>query len=123
MSAAYLRTALAAVFFACLNAMTSHAQALKCETGPVTKTYGSGQWLVYSCSDSKSVAVISAPGNPATPFYFLLHPSDGGYKLEGEGTGDKNATNAAAQELQKLSESNIVVLIEETRKGQNVPAR
>jgi hypothetical protein len=93
------------------------AQPLKCETGPISKTYGSTPWLVYSCSDNKSVVLLSAPGSPATPFYFMFSPSNGAYQLQGEGTGDKNATAAAAGELQKLSSSEIGALIEQTKAG------
>jgi hypothetical protein len=28
------------------------AQQLKCDIGPVKKTYGKTRWLVYSCDDS-----------------------------------------------------------------------
>jgi hypothetical protein len=91
------------------------AQSPKCETGPVSKTYGSNAWLVYSCDDAKSIAIVSAQGNPAMPFYFILHPKDGTYQLEGEGTGDKAATDAAARELQRLSTADISALINETR--------
>jgi len=96
---------------------------MKCEIGPITKSYGSTPWLVYGCDNAKSVVLVTAPGNPAMPFYFIFHPVDGAYRLEGEGTGDKSATTNAVNELKQLSESDIVALIEETRKVQNAPAR
>jgi hypothetical protein len=91
------------------------AQQLKCEIGPVQKTYGSTQWLIYSCQDSRSLVIITAPGNPAMPFYFLLHPSDDGYRIEGEGTGNKDITDRVLAELQRLSASEIAALISATR--------
>jgi len=88
---------------------------LTCDVGPAAKTYGNTPWLVYSCSDSRSVVVLAAPGNPATPFYFILHPGTTGYQIEGEGTGDKGATDAAFVELKKLSEHDISALIQESK--------
>ena len=88
---------------------------LKCETGPVAKTYGGAQWLVYSCSDSETVVIVSAPGNPSMPFYFSFSLQKGGYRLSGEGTGRKDATNAAFDELKTLSHQDIAALIEQTK--------
>ncbi|WP_193369938.1 hypothetical protein [Pelagibius marinus] len=88
---------------------------LVCETGPVTKTFGQSQWLVYSCSDRRTVVVMSAPGNPAMPFYFVIYPSATGYQLGGEGTGDQEFTAAAFSELQALSPTEIENLVQETR--------
>jgi hypothetical protein len=92
------------------------AQPTKCEIGPVQKTYGSTQWLVYSCQDGRSLVIVTAPGNPAMPFYFFLHPSDAGYRLEGEGTGNKDVTDRTASELQRLSGAEIAAIVDETRK-------
>jgi hypothetical protein len=84
---------------------------LDCSTGPLTKTYGGTSWLVYACSDSKSVVVLASPGNPASPFYFMLTPQNGKRRLYGEGTGKKSATEPAFTELSKLSEEEIAELI------------
>jgi hypothetical protein len=120
MSVAQVNSAVAAglltVFGTCGLA---EAQQMKCEIGPVQKTYGSTQWLIYSCNDGRSVVIVSAPGSPAAPFYFFLYPSDGTYRIEGEGSGNKSATDRALTELQRLSEVEIAALIDETRKVQN----
>ena len=94
-------------------------EPMKCNTGPVTRTYGKTQWLVYSCDDVRSVVIVSGPGNPATPFYFMFSPQDGKYRLYGEGTGRKDVTKAAFDELKTLSEGDVEALISESRK---VPA-
>ncbi len=93
----------------------SKPQPLKCDTGPVSKTYGKTQWLVYSRNDDRTVVIVSAPGNPATPFYFVFYPRENGYWLSGEGTGRKDATGAAFDELNALSEPDIAALIEQTK--------
>lgn len=98
-----------------LPATAEELQPLKCDIGPVTKTYGKTQWLVYSCSDGRTVVIVSAPGNPALPFYFTLYPQGNGYQLGGEGTGRKDATGAAFDELKALSEQDIAALIEQTK--------
>ena len=89
--------------------------ALDCSTGPAKRTFGGTNWLVYSCGDDKTVIVISAPDSPATPFYFQFFVKDGQYKLVGEGTGNKNATDAAYDELKLLTEGDIQALIDQTR--------
>jgi len=89
---------------------------LKCDIGPVLKTYGMTQWLVYSCNDHRSVVIVSAQGNPAIPFYFTIFPRANGYQILGEGTGRKNATVAAYDELKALTGGDIIGLIEETKR-------
>lgn len=88
---------------------------LACERGPLTKTYGKSQWLVYSCSDDRTLVFISAPGNPAFPFYFSYFPEKGGYSLAGEGTGRKEATAATYKDLKALSKREIEALIVQTK--------
>lgn len=86
-----------------------------CDTGPVTRAYGGTRWLVYSCSDRKTVIVLTEPGNPAAPFIFYLTPDNGAYRLSGEGTGDKGASDAAGRELEALGPNQITKLVAETR--------
>jgi len=92
-----------------------NSDTLACDIGPVTKVYGKTQWLVYSCTDNRTVVIVSAPGNPGMPFYFTFFPKDGKYQLGGEGTGNKDATKAAFDELKAMSEEDISELIRETR--------
>ncbi len=98
-----------------LPATGEERQPLKCDIGPVAKTYGKTQRLVYSCSDERTVVIVSAPGNPAMPFYFTFYTQGNGYQLSGEGAGPKDATSAAFEELKALSEQDIAALIEQTR--------
>ena len=95
-------------------AQAPETRQLKCDVGPVTKTYAKTQWLVYSCDDSRSLVIVAAPGNPAAPFYFMMSPNDAGYQLDAEGTGQKDIASAAAEEIRKLSASDIAALIRET---------
>jgi hypothetical protein len=95
--------------------LVSKPSSLKCDIGPVKKIYGMTQWLVYSCDDHRTVVVVSAPENPAMPFFFTFFPNENGYGLHGEGTGSKEATPAAFEELKALSEDDITALIEQTR--------
>jgi hypothetical protein len=87
---------------------------LQCNIGPINKLYGNTAWLVYSCNDNETVVFVSAPGNPAMPFYFTYGKKDGSYNLWGEGTGNREATAAAATELKNLSEIEIEKLITDT---------
>lgn len=97
-----------------VSLVANAASPLKCDIGPVTKVFGAVPWLVYSCNDPTSVVLVSAPGNPAMPFYFSFSLEGGAYKLRGEGTGSKAATDAALKDLQALSPRDIQALRAET---------
>ena len=90
-----------------------------CSIGPVAKTYGDSDWMVYSCSDGKSVVVVTAEGSPAAPFYFMLLPSTDEVRLYGEGIGTKSATQPAYEELKRLSALDIAALVVETMQTSN----
>ena len=91
---------------------------MKCEIGPVLKTFGGTPWNVYGCADGQSLVVFSAPGSPAMPFYFMFFLKNGRYELVGEGTGRKEATSAAHAELRALTAGEIAALVAEVkRKG------
>ena len=105
------------------SAFAADRPSQKCDVGPLKKTYGKTQWLVYSCNNEKAegnamLVLVSAPSSPAMPFVFFFHVKDGGYRLYGEGTGNKEATGAALSELQQLSEPDIAALILQTRQVQ-----
>ena len=100
--------------------LISHSWAdepLKCEAGPVTRTFGGTPWLIYGCQDGQSLAIVSAPGNPAMPFYFFFSPSNNGHRLVGEGTGSKQASAAALTELNALSAADVIALGVEARRA------
>jgi hypothetical protein len=99
---------------AALPVVTYSAPPLQCNIGPVMKVFGSVPWLVYSCNDASSVVLVSAPGSPATPFYFFFSLQGTTYKLRGEGTGSKAVTGAALKDLQALSPDDIRRLRAET---------
>ena len=86
---------------------------LNCDIGPAPKIFGGSSWLVYGCSDMHSVVVITAPGSQVTPFYFMFAYSFGSYKLHGEGTGNKAATDAAYKVLSQLKPTEIAALFKD----------
>jgi hypothetical protein len=108
---------------ALISALGADQSPQKCDVGPLNRTYGKTQWLVYSCNNEKAegnamLVLVSAPGSAAMPFVFFFYVKDGGYRLYGEGTGDKEATGAALGELQRLTERDISDLIVQTRQVQ-----
>jgi hypothetical protein len=109
------RASLSVLILAALLTPSTAQQQLKCDIGPLTKFYGGTNWLVYSCDDRQTVVFLTAPDNPAMPFYFMLSKHEAGYQLNGEGTGNKDATNAAFADLKKLSESEIEAIIAQTK--------
>jgi hypothetical protein len=88
---------------------------LSCNVGPVTKSYGGGQWLVYGCSDGKSVVLVTSQENPGFPFVFSFLYTSSSMTLHGEGTGNKQATDAAFNELQALSQADVAALFQQAK--------
>ncbi|MGH8028123.1 MAG: hypothetical protein ACREO0_15505 [Pseudoxanthomonas sp.] len=89
---------------------------LDCKAGPLHRTYGRSDWLVYGCNDSCSAVVVSDAGNPAAPFYFILYVKpDGAMRLYGEGNGKKSATKAAFDELKTLSQYDVAALVSQAK--------
>ncbi len=87
-----------------------------CDRGPFgSKTYGGTAWDIYGCNDNRSVAVVTAPGNPALPFYFLFAERNGQYRLSGEGTGRPEITRKAYADLVQLSQKDIQALVKATQ--------
>lgn len=89
---------------------------VNCDAGPLHKNYGGTAWLVYACNDLRSVVLVSDKGNPAAPFCFILYVNaDGDLQLYGEGTGKKSATQAAYDELQTLTPTDVAGLIDQAQ--------
>ena len=100
----------------------SQGPALTCNSGPFgTRTYGATSWELYGCSDNRSIAIVTAKGNPGAPFYFLFVERDGEYQLSGEGTGLPTFTRRAYDDLRRLTEKDIKALLQETQKGPRTP--
>ena len=97
---------------------------LTCDRGPFgTKTYGGYAWDIYGCSDNRSVAVVTARGNPGMPFYFLFAEKNGQYQLSGEGTGRPEFTRKAYDDLRRLTPQDIQALVKETLKAGPRPSQ
>ncbi len=97
------------------GAVADDEDTFQCNIGPVSKSYGQTQWLVYGCNDDKTLVIVAAPGNPGAPYYFTFLPTDAGHSLFGEGTGKKEPAAAASDQLKSLSEEDIANLIKETK--------
>jgi hypothetical protein len=100
-----------------LQAFAQAEKPLDCSTGPVSKDFGGTTWLVRSC-DGIALHVLAESANPAFPFYFLVYPSEtekGRFVIEGEGTGNKQASAAALADIRQLSQTDIAALIAETK--------
>lgn len=112
------RSILIATIFAFLAPISVSAEeraSLDCHVGPVQKTFGKTEWSVYSCNDDRSVVFVAAAGSPAAPFVFIFAAQPTGYRLHGEGTGRKEATAAAYEDLKELSDNEVTALVEETK--------
>jgi hypothetical protein len=72
---------------------------------------------MYGCDDQRTIVIVSTSANPAFPFYFIFSPDNNRYRLYGEGTGRKEATQAAFKELEALSAQQISALVTEANSG------
>ena len=86
------------------------AAKVSCTAGPLAIDYGGQPWLAFACDDGASVALVSAPGNAAAPFSFVLRPGEQRVRVQGDGAGDRAATAAAFAELMALDEAALVAL-------------
>ena len=117
---------LAALLLASAEAVAQGPSERKitCDRGPVAnKTYGGTAWDIYGCNDNRSVAVVTARGNPGMPFYFLFTERNGAYRLSGEGTGKPDITRKAYDDLTRLSQQDIQALVKETQKAAPRPGQ
>jgi hypothetical protein len=62
------------------------------------------------------MVVVSAQGNPASPFYFFLKPAADTYTVMGEGNGDKKASDAAGAALSKMTPADFAELLAATKR-------
>jgi hypothetical protein len=93
---------------------------MDCTVGPVIKTFGGSKWVVNSCSDGRTVILMATNDSPAFPCFIKIAPSTEGYDINGRGKGDKQATNAAMEELGALSVADIHAMIDETKQLQKL---
>jgi hypothetical protein len=111
---------LVGAFFCLMLSLPAHAgdgpPNLNCRTGPVTRSYGGTKWLVYSCDDSASLAMVAAPKSPAAPFTFTFVHGPTGYDLYGKGAGNRQMTDAAYKDLTVLKGSDVRALLAATKK-------
>ena len=114
-----MRSAILVIVFLVGSAANAGQSGLNCALGPATKIFGGSQWLVYGCDDDHSVVVVAAPDSPAMPFYFMFAYGNGVYRLQGEGNGDKAATDKAYKQLSVLKEADIRALFQEAVRARN----
>lgn len=88
---------------------------LQCEIGPVHRTFGGTNWIVYSCAGSTSMVVMADEDNPASPFVFVLTSEAGTYSISGEGNGESNASDAAGDVLEKMIPAEFAALLAATK--------
>lgn len=86
--------------------------AMNCNIGPGQHALGGQTWLALACSDQSSVLLLAVEPNPAAPFYFLFTPGEDGYRLVGEGNGQRDATQAAYNELIEYDDARIRELVQ-----------
>lgn len=93
---------------------------MDCTVGPVIKTFGgleiSGQQLLRRAHGGSH----GHERQSAFPCFIKIEPLTEGYNINGRGKGDKQATNAAMNELAALSVADIEGMIDETKQLQKL---
>ena len=92
---------------------TQGGASKSCTVGPKEKIFGKTKWLLYGCNDATTAVLVSAEGNPAGPFYFIVFRDADNYRVYGEGTGSKTASAAALRDLQAMSSTALAGLVSE----------
>jgi hypothetical protein len=102
--------------FALIAAGGANAQEvqLNCNIGPVERTFGGTPWVVYGCDDGRSLVIATSADNPAKPFIFVIAWGPHGHRVQGEGSGDRNASAAAFNELAAMDSEQISTLYSST---------
>jgi len=87
---------------------------IRCDVGPIERTFAGRPWTVYSCSDGRSLALFAEGSHPHR-FVFTLIADGGRYLIGGSGSGDGRVIAAANEELRRLTPDEIAALVGATR--------
>lgn len=109
-----MRVLLPTIFLLFLG-FSAMAESMRCDVGPVSKNMGGAMWNVLSCSDGRSLVFVTAEGNPAMPFYFMVQRSDESAKIVGEGTGSKEHSAIAYEQIKKMTATDFDELVQATK--------
>lgn len=96
-----------------LFSQPSLAKPADCETGPISKTYGGSEWLVYGCHGN--LRLFSAPDSKAGSAMILVEWKSARqhYELSGLAAINRDQVKLALDDLRQLSESDVRALLEE----------
>lgn len=104
-----------AVFVISASSGLAATTTMDCSKNQLTRTFGGSQWLILGCGNNRNILIIQpAPGNPAGAS-FLVFPNAQVNRLNGAQPGDKATEDAAYQDIQKLTPSDVAALIEAVR--------
>jgi hypothetical protein len=87
---------------------------LKCETGPIIKTFGGTPWKVFGCNDDRHLQFVAVPNSPAGQVLFMLFFENNSWQVLEMGIMTR-ASGQAEGEIRSLSEPEITALIEATK--------
>lgn len=96
---------------------TQEGASKSCTIGPTKKIFGKTNWLLYGCNDVTTAVIVSAEGNPASPFFFIVFREADNYRIYGEGTGSKIASAAALKDLEAMSGAALAGLVSEAARS------
>jgi hypothetical protein len=109
-----MRILLSTILLLALGA-SAMAEPMQCNVGPVAKDLGGAKWNVLSCSDGRSLVFVTAKGNPAMPFYFMVQRDEETAKIVGEGNGSKEYSAIAYEEIKRMTAVELDELVQATK--------
>ena len=88
---------------------------MDCSLGPAERRFDGVQWLVFGCDDGRSIVFVTGPQSPADlQFVFIVSADGDGYKVYGEGNGDRALTRPAYDAIIAMSANEYAALHAET---------
>lgn len=110
-----MKSALVALLVMLMVSTSSAGEALECHIGPMQVSLGGTHWQLTSCNDDRSLVFATMQGNPAMPFVFFIYRDGNSSKINGEGSGSKEYSSAAFEELKAMTETHFDELVQATK--------
>ena len=88
---------------------------IQCNVGPVELAFAGQLSRVYSCSDGRSLAILSARKSSDTDFTYTILAEGERHFVSGSGSGDGKIVAAVYQTLRKLTRRDIDAIVAATK--------
>ena len=91
---------------------------LRCDVGPIERSFAGHKSRVYSCSDGESLIIQSADTSSGTEFTYSILVQGGRPSVGGNGSGDGEIVAGVYQELRRMTPRQVAALVAATKARQ-----